>query len=79
VSLRRQRAIAPDAVDRPIACRGREPCPGIGWRAVARPPLGRDGERLLNGLLGEVEVAEEADQGGEDPAPLIAEGVLEDR
>jgi hypothetical protein len=33
-------------------------------------PSGRD----LSGLLGEVEVAEEADQGGEDTAPLVAEG-----
>jgi hypothetical protein len=46
--------------------------------AVARPALGGDRERLLGGLLGEVEVAEEADQGGEDVAPPIAERLLED-
>jgi hypothetical protein len=45
---------------------------------VARPALGGDRERLLRGLLGEVEVAEEADQGGEDAAPLLAEDLLED-
>ena len=46
-------------------------------RPVDRPALGGDGERLLRGLLGEVEVAEEADQGGEYPAPVLAEGVVE--
>jgi hypothetical protein len=32
----------------------------------------------LGGFLGEVEVAEEADQACEDPSPLVAEGLLED-
>jgi uncharacterized protein YciI len=45
---------------------------------IAGPALGGDGECLLSGLLGEVEVAEEADQAGEDAAPLVAEGLLED-
>ena len=56
-----------------------QPRAGVGRDAVARPALGRDRERLLRGLLGEVEVAEEADQGGEDAAPLVAEGPLERR
>jgi hypothetical protein len=43
------------------------------------PALGGDRKRLLGGFLGEVKVAEEADQGGEDPAPLVAEDPLEDR
>ena len=51
--------------------------PGLAGRPVARPALGGDRERLLGGLLGEVEVAEEADQGGEDAAPLVAEDLLE--
>ena len=38
-----------------------------------RPALGGDRKRLLCDLLGEVEVAEEADQRGEDAAPLLAE------
>jgi hypothetical protein len=41
--------------------------------------LGGDRERFLGGFLGEVEVAEEADQAGEDAAPLVAEDLLEDR
>src|SRR6476619_558903 len=39
----------------------------------------RDRERVLRGLLGEVEVAEEADQRGDNSSPLVAEGLLEDR
>ena len=53
--------------------------PRVGGGAVARPALRRDRERLLRGFLGEVEVAEEADQGGEDASPLVAEDLLEDR
>src|SRR5207253_8625843 len=45
---------------------------------VAWPALGRDRERFLSGFLGEVEVAEEADQARENAAPLIAEDLLED-
>ena len=47
--------------------------------AVTRPALGGDRERLLRGFLGEVEVAEEADERGEDAPPLVAERLLEDR
>ena len=77
--LRRERAIAADAVDRAVARGGHEPRARVGGRAVARPALGGDRERLLRGILGELEVAEEADQRGEDAAPLVAEGLLEDR
>ena len=56
-----------------------EPGAGIDRRAVARPALGGDRERVLGGFLGEVEVAEVADQAGEDAAPLVAEDLLEQR
>jgi hypothetical protein len=46
-------------------------------RPLAGPPLGRDRERLLRGLLGEVDVAEEADQRREDSAPLPLEDLLD--
>ena len=75
--LRRQRSIAPDAVDRPVAGRGQQPGARVVRRPVAGPALGGDRERLLGGLLGELEVAEEADQVGEDAAPLVAEDLLE--
>ena len=45
--------------------------------AIPSPALGRDGEGLLGGLLGEVEVAEETDQRGEHPTPLLAEDLLQ--
>src|SRR5207302_991030 len=77
--LRDQRAIATDPVDRAVARRRHEPRAGVGRHAVPRPPLGGDRERLLHGLLGEVEVAEEADHCSEDPAPLVAEDPFEDR
>jgi hypothetical protein len=77
--LRSERAIAADAVDRAVAGGGLEPGARVGRRPVAGPALGGDRERFLGGLLGEVEVAEEADQAGEDAAPLVAEDLLEDR
>ena len=53
--------------------------PGLVGGSVEWPALGRDRERLLRGFLGEVEVAEEADERSEDATPLLAEGLLEDR
>src|SRR4051812_19138360 len=76
-ALGRQRAIAADAVGRPVARGRHQPRAWIVGRAVARPALGGDRERLLSGLLGEVAVAEEADQGSEDVAPLVAKGLFE--
>ena len=52
---------------------------GLAGSSVTRPALRGDREGLLRGFLGEVEVAEEADQGSEDVSPLVAEGLLEDR
>ena len=79
VGLRGQRAVAADAIDGPVARRRHQPGAGAGGDSVARPALRGDREGLLRGLLGEVEVAEEADQRGEDAPPLVAEGPLEDR
>ena len=75
--LRRERAIAADAVDRAVARRGHQPGAWIGWSPVAGPALGGDRERLLGGFLGELEVAEEADQVGENTSPVVAERLLE--
>src|SRR6266540_491112 len=72
--LRGQGAVAADAVDREVARRGRQPGARVGGLTVARPALCGDREGALCGLLGEVEVAEEADQGCEDASPLVAEG-----
>ena len=76
--LRSERAVAADPVDRAVARGGHEPGARILRRPVAGPALGGDRERLLGGFLGEVEVAEEADQACEDTAPLVAEDPVED-
>ena len=74
-----ERAVAADPVDGPIARRRDQPRGRVRRRAVARPALRGDRERLLRGFLGEVEVAEEADERGKDASALLAEGLLEDR
>jgi hypothetical protein len=76
--LGRERAVATDAVDRAIACGRHQPGPRVVGSPLAGPALGGDRECILSGLLGEVEVAEEADQGCEDSAPLVSEGLVED-
>src|SRR5207237_7754525 len=75
--LARKRALPPDAVDRAIS-RGRaQPGTGIFGRPVARPALQSGRDRILKGVLRELEVAEDADQGCEDAAPLLAEDAFD--
>jgi hypothetical protein len=76
--LCRERAIAADAVNRAVARGGDQPGARVGGCPVPGPALGGDRKCLLGGFLGEVEVAEEADQAGENAAPFVAEDVLED-
>ena len=59
---------------RPVATSQATGCCGD---PVARPALGRDRKRLLGGLLGQIHVAEEADQGRQDAAPLAPEDLLD--
>jgi hypothetical protein len=47
--------------------------------AIAWPSVGGDREGLLRGFLSEVEVAEGAERGGQDAAPLLAEDLIERR
>ena len=68
---------AAEPVDRPVAGGGDDPAGGAGRQAVGRPPLEGDDERLLDRLLGDVDVAEEADQGGDRSAGLAAEDPLD--
>jgi len=77
--LRGECAIAADPVDRAIAGGGHQPGARVVRRPVAGPALGGDREGFLGSFLGEIEVAEEADQAGEDAAPLVAEDLLENR
>jgi hypothetical protein len=46
---------------------------------LARPSLGCNRERFLRGFLGQIEIAGEADQGGENIPPVLTEDPLEDR
>jgi hypothetical protein len=75
----RQRAIPADAVDCAVAGGGQQPGAGAGRNTVAWPTLGCDGKRLLRGFLGEIEVAEEADEGRNDATPVVAKDLVEDR
>src|SRR5258705_13170144 len=62
------------ATSRPnLAASARLPGTRVARDAVAWPPFGGDGERLLIDFLGKVKVAEEADQGGHHAAPFLAE------
>jgi hypothetical protein len=65
-------------VDCPVPRRRHDPGPGIRRDAVAGPALRGDREGLLDGVLGEVEVAERADQ-DRDGAPELLPERLGDR
>jgi hypothetical protein len=79
VRLRGERPLPAQTVDRAVARSRDQPGAGIVGEAVAGPPLGGNRERLLGGLLSEIEVAEEADQGGQDARPLVVEDLLDQR
>jgi hypothetical protein len=65
---------AAEHVDRTVAGGGGQPGAGAGGHAVAFPRLQGAGERVLRALLGQVPVAGDRDQGGDDLAPLGREG-----
>ena len=75
--LQRLAARPPDPVQRPIPGRGRDPGPGVPRHAVPRPRLEGGDERVGDRLLGEVEVAEDPDERGQDPTGFLAEGPLD--
>src|SRR6266550_2138401 len=77
--LRGQRAVAADAVDGSVARRRHQPGARVRGKPVSGPALRGDRECLLRGFLGEVEVAEEADERSENTSPLVAEDLVEDR
>jgi hypothetical protein len=77
--LGREGPVAADAVGGPVPGRGHQPGARVAGQPVARPPVGGHRERVLGGFLGEVEVAEEADQSGQDAAPFLAEDLFERR
>ena len=70
-------SLAADAVDRPVAGDGDQPAGGIGRHAVAGPAVQGLRDGILQGVLGQIEVAQGADQRGEDAAVLLAEQAAE--
>jgi hypothetical protein len=73
-----ERPPTPDPVDRPVPGGRRDPCPGVVGYAASRPRLERGEEGLLDRLLGEIEVTQDADQGCDRPALLLAEDAVDD-
>ena len=61
------------AVDGTVAGGRGDPTAGVGRHAGLRPPLARNEERLLDHLFGDVDVAEETDQGGNYSAGFLSE------
>ena len=55
--------LTPEPVDGTVAGRRRDPRTGVRRQSGLRPPLRRHDERLLDRLFGDVDVAEETDQG----------------
>ena len=67
----------PEPVDGPVAGGRDDPATGVGRRALLGPGSDGDGERFLDRLFGEVDVTEEADQGGDGTAELLPEDRLD--
>jgi hypothetical protein len=66
-----------DAIDRPVAGGGRDPGPRIAGYPPLRPDLQGGHEGVLDRLLGEVEVAEHADERRDRPSRLLAEQAVD--
>jgi len=78
VGLLAQPAAAAQTVDRAIARGRRDPRPGVRRYATVGPDLERSDEGVLDRLLGEVEVAEDADQRRDRPSLLLAEEAVDE-
>ncbi len=66
-----------DPVEGAVSRRGGDPCPWVARNAIPRPGLERGHERVGERLLGQVEVAQDADERREDPTGLVTEGPLD--
>ena len=77
LGLARERLLAADAVDRPVARRGHYPRARIRGDAVTRPSLGGSDEGVLHRVLGEVEVTEDAAEDRDRASALVAVGAAE--
>jgi hypothetical protein len=73
LALARQVRRTADPVERLVAGDRRDPRAGVVGEPVPGPALERDRERLLDRVLGEVEVTERRDQRRDRPSRLAAE------
>lgn len=69
----RARRLATEAVDRSVARGGDDPSRRAGRQSGRRPPFDGCRERVLDGLLGNVDIAEDPDQDGDGATVLLAE------
>jgi hypothetical protein len=72
-----QGPFAAQPVDRLVPGDAGDPCARVRRYAVPRPALDGDDERLLNGLLGRVEVAQDPNEGGDRPSRLVPEQTVD--
>jgi hypothetical protein len=73
-----QPACAAQAIERPVASRRQDPRGRTIRDATGAPRFKRGDKSFLDRLLGEVEIAREANQAGEDAARFLAKGPLDD-
>jgi hypothetical protein len=74
----RPAALGPDPVERAVARGGDDPARRIVREAVAGPALERGEEGVLDGLLGAIEVAEDAGEDGDRLSRLTPEQAVDE-
>jgi len=72
-----ERPLAAEPIDRSVPRDPRDPGAGVVGNAIARPALERNRERLLDRILGGVEIAEDPDQRGDRPPRLAPEQAVD--
>ena len=77
VALRFQQSAPPQQIHRFVSSRRNQPCTRVRGRTGFRPSRQRRRERLLHRVLGEIQIAEKADQRGENPSRLLAINLLD--
>ena len=71
--------LATEVIDGPISSGRRDPATGVRRQTVGRPLSQSEGEGLLDRILGQIDVAEDADQGGDRPTGLLTEDPADQR
>ena len=72
-----QGLLAAQPVDRLVPGDAGDPGAGVRRYAISRPALEGDDERVLDGLLGPVEVAQNANESGDRPSGLVPEQTVD--